>query len=117
MPKSVRIASVVQLPDVVRAAPLEMAPPEAVPNQVIQQVKGLMAPFLPGAHEAQVNLAVPKRTDAGTHAKSAGPAPSAVLILRKAHRLGDAHPWQQLARVTLDNAGRVTKTTITRGGV
>jgi hypothetical protein len=116
-PKSVRSAGVVRLPEVTLAAPLEMVPPDAVPNQVIQQVKGLMAPFLPGAHEAQVDLAVPRRTAADRQAKSTKPAPSAVLILRKAHKLGDARPWQQLARITLDDAGRVTKTTITRGGM
>jgi tetratricopeptide (TPR) repeat protein len=110
-----RRVGLVELPALTLAGSSEPAPADTVSNEVIQQVKGLIAPFLPGVHEARVTLAVPKVAPPPLHAKGrARPSPNVILTLRKDHRLSGEYPWQQVARITLTDTGRVVKVVVSR---
>ncbi len=117
-PKNKRIRSgAVKLPHVHLAGPPAPAAADTVPHAVVQRVKGLMAPFLPGIYDAEVDLAVPSaaaRTQ--TKGQRKGPSPGMILVIRKRHAARGAPAWQQTARVTLTEAGKVMKVVITRGG-
>ncbi|MCZ7543044.1 MAG: C25 family cysteine peptidase [Anaerolineae bacterium] len=116
MPKGGAAGAATAPPDVTLAGRPEPAPPDTLSNEVVQQVKGLIAPFLPGVHEAEVTLSVPKLakqcpTDKQSKAR---PAPSAILTLRKEHHLDGVPSWQQIARVAVTDSGQVVKMTVSK---
>ncbi len=109
-------ASAVELPEVTLAEPPEPASSNALPNEVVQQVKGLMAPFVPGVHEAEVMVAVAKVAQLRPQRKEgkSRPAPTAILTLRKEHQIDGERCWQQIARVAVTDSGQVVKMTVSK---
>ena len=104
------------MPDFTLAGPPEPASVDVVPNETVQRVKTLAARFLPGVHEAELSFARPRVVaprPTPRHGKTL-PTPSAILTLRKAHQIDEAHCWQQIARVAVTDTGHVVKVTVSK---
>jgi hypothetical protein len=112
--RSVRKVRFDTSPETIQYQPIEVA---AMPGRVVQQVKSVVEPYLPGSGQADVQVC--RRSgacgDDSVHAKSKMAMEQMVVTVTKQISIAQ-RTHRVYARVTLGENGEVTKLLVSRGG-